>query len=1189
MSTTSSPLDDLNPLAAINKQPPPPLPSHPPTTSPPFVHSPPTSPTSPSPSEVSDDALLSGPTPTSSSHPLQSSSSGSTNGFSHGHAHLHPPNLRLQGLSHLETFSTNGDGTAGSADGAVGAASQPSSPAAPSPTSTSYLTAPYFPSSSASGPASDPLAGGSPVPVSGMTASPSIGTLAAATFAGIRADLSTMTAAGNAPLTPTTATGYAGSMITTPHAQHQQQQQQQQQQHSHVGAHTQQNGHAAPQFFAPSRPGPGPPPAQQLQLINTAGPGMMQPMQQQHQQHTPQMQQMQSMHPHYQHQQQQQQQQHQHAHPQQQQQQAQQQRHSGGAATPGSAAKSGFFSKLFKGKDEGPVRGVVERPPPLPIYMQRLRLTHDWHYKNIHQLADRKKKYEQKHAEEVNQWMAWALWPLASLAHAFYLKNLQHLNALLSLEGKFMDNCIEHITVVNAVCEGKLSEAVIYKDMMSAVGDGSVKAQEEVDAMFWPADADDTKALCKRLYEETKRLEAQYVELQAKLKKRESLEVRRKKVQDWLMRGLVHKDTIKADAFHHHPLDAKVQAQFTNLMLDQRGEEGKLMKRFLDMQVTHRSRMQAPAILHFTDYMIGSMLKSYALDERTEPILRIYTYRLIFPRIPEAMSALITAEERDKVRQLAAKIAWLRTLTPKQLGIEEENIPPDFVHDSHYTPLAAPPGSLPDLASPRTSPTGEEKKEGPLSSLEPSTAPPPAASASSPTPGTSATATAGASTPGATAPGAAPTPAAAAAPFTPSAASHPELFSPHPPRVEDDLTPRKMVPDSFPYADAINQLALLSYDVVPFDMFFRVVQAVRLVHQYHKQYTRANREARARAQTRALTYDDPFTSFMTKLVDESNRKAEELDRRDEEEKERRTKEAKEAELKKQQDAAAAAHHRHTSSVGGAAPPSPLASLITTTDPPLPPLDPLTASATNPAGATDDPSAVSPATAGGAPSSNLLSTPQKTMDHPLAPHHLNTPPTPSEPLHFTSPAPVPSLPAPAPVIPERPQEETPLNADQLTPLCVWIVIHANVPSLPARLGQIQRFVPQDWRQFGEAGYSFCQVETAAYYVEHLTEDTLGHVRAGEDGLIGGAGGLPPPSLTDAVIGIPDRVSSPAVAKESPSGNMLSPGRGPTHSASMDGLRRKGTQDDVFSDLLERDNNVPPPTLDSPMPSSEEKPQ
>ena len=1095
MSISPSPLDELNPLAALNKLPNPSLlPTSPPS--------------SPAPVEVSDDALLSGPTPTSSSpsHPL------AVNGFASAHSHLHPPNLRLHGLSHIEPFLTPPDDAAPPTSNApTSGSSQPSSPAQISPVS--YLSSSaYLPN--VSGPSSESTSTGSPVPGPHLTASPSIGTLAAATFAGIRADPSTMTSTGAIPPTPTTSTGYTGTQLATPHQ----------------GGHPppmqmQQNGHP-PQFFAPSRPGAppplpqGPPPPQQLQLINAAGLGPQPPQYLQ----------------------------------QQQQQQQQQQRLSGGASTPASAKSGGFFSKLFK--QDTPPRGPIERPPPLPIYMQRLRLTHDWHYKNIHQLADRKKKFEQKHAEEVNQWLAWALYPLASLAHAFYVKNLQHLNALLSLEGKFMDNTIEHITVVNAVCEGKLSEAVIMKDMMSAVGDGSVKAQEEVDAMFWPSDADDTKALCKRLYEETKRLEAQYVEMQAKMKKRDSLEVRRKRVQDWLRKGLSMQDTIKADPFHHHPLDVKTQLQFNQLMLDQRGEEGKLMRRFLDMQTTHRARMQAPAILHFTDYLIASVIKSYTLDERTEPIIRLYAYRLIFPRIPEAVAALITPEERAQCRQLANKIAWLRTLTPQQLGIEEENVPPDFAHDPAYQPLAAPPGSQPDLASPRAAP--DERKE-PTSATAPAPAPTDGGNSSAPPPP---------GTPGTPA-GAAPA-SAAPTPFAPSPTSHPELFSPPAQRVEDEAAaPRKMVPDSFPYADAINMLALLSYDVVPFDMFFRVVSAVRLVHQYHKTYTRANREAKARAQARALTYDDPFTSFMTKLVDESNRKADDMDRKDEEE--RKQRETKEAEVKRQQEA----HHRHSNSTGAAAPapPSPNTTSLPppAADPALPPLDPPAVSpASN--GASDHlPPPASSASANPTPSTVSLgqqASPQKAFDHPLAAHHLAPPPTASSELPFTSPAPVPSLPSPAPPIPERPQEETPLNADQLTPLCVWIVIHANVPSLPARLGQVQRFVREDWRQFGEAGYSYCQVETAAYYLEQLTEATLGQVRAGDDS-------MHPPGVGEAVH---DRVSSPALQVESPSGNMLSPGVGPTHSVSMDGLRRRGTQDDVFADLLTRQTNAELPALE-----------
>ena len=59
---------------------------------------------------------------------------------------------------------------------------------------------------------------------------------------------------------------------------------------------------------------------------------------------------------------------------------------------------------------------------------------------------------------------------------------------------------------------------------------------------------------------------------------------------------------------------------------------------------------------------------------------------------------------------------------------------------------------------------------------------------------------------------------------------------------------------------------------------------------------------------------------------------------------------------------------------------------------------------------------------------------------------------------------------------------------------------------------------------------------------------------------------------------DNLNSPA-NMHSPSTNLLSPNTaGLTSSASVDdGLRRRGTQDDVFGDLLQRPTNAPPPAL------------
>ena len=1490
MSAPRSPFDELDPLAALSK------PSLPPSSlssdslsssvgpvssrgdaPPPIVISSPAK--SVDVNDVSDEALISTPTSSSGlSHPLQSlpaSASGSSsspsslsNGFASGHGHLHPPNLRLQGLSHVEPFYSLDGSTA-----PTSSSSQPSSPMLPSsqtssPTAASFLASTYYAAASLTPPApseQQQQATGSPFPSSSSTsshlsASPSIGTLAAATFAGIRSDASALSPHPQPPSTPTTSTGYQGSMMAPTPTQ---------------GGSTVANGHS--NFFHPNRSSGGLPQQQQPHSLPPPMPQALPSPQQQlaaaqlsatgHPPPQQQPQQMQQM---------------------QQQQQQQQRAAAGGAAQGGRASGGGFFSRLLRRDDAAAPRPAAERPPPLPIYMQRLRRTHDWHWNNIHALAQQRKKYEEKHNLEVAQWESYALYPLASIAHQYYVKVIQHLNTLLQLEGKFMDNCcaagtlvslkdgsalpiervrpgmqvlgryagndgeedgliampvtavidsgrrqcvellfsdgrtltctpehriltagghwveaaelivgesevavgvdhppmerddaggrdwtshskqlaqheqsqaaslatkraqrqhrgvrlrhsskqrqhqaadcvtspsstahrrswhpvmsgdstdddvspvsppsdalltvnavltdscavltkrsralsdpdvqavkscwkeglqrrddcywheggaetaahsahsgmrgvgvlplshlrlvgrrgvgvrrvydlsvqssqgegsrsfladgvlvhncIEHITVVNAVCEGKLSESVIMREMLSAAGDGKVKAQEEVDAMFWPAEAEETKAVCKRLYDESKRLEAAYLELQSKMKRRDSEEVRRKRLQDWLMRGLQTRDSLQVDGFHHHPVDPRVQQLFNQCMADQRGDEGKCMRRFLDMQLTHRERMKPAAILHFISVMLGQILRTYTLDERTIPILRVYTERFIFPRIPDALAALITPEERENSRQLSHKLPWLRSLAPAQLGMDEENIPPDYAHDTAYVPLIVPPGaaSSPNSQSQPAQPAAEEKKEEAASSTAP-----PAASSAAPA------ASDAAASNGQPAAGSAPSAASGA---NPGAGA--ELTSPHPPRSEDDAAQaRKMVADSFPYADAINTLAQLNWDVVPFDMFFRVVSAVRLVHAAHKQYKRANREARARAQSRALTYDDPFTNFMTRLVDESGKSAEELERKDAEEREKRLKEQREAELKKLAEAAAAHKQQHSPQTAS---PSPLAAATASSAASFSPSRPdgvaaAETTAALPASSAADGEHLSvpaadgsagPAAAGAA----APSTPVK-FDHPLAPHHL-APPAPAEPLHVSSPSPVPSIPAPSPSIPEREVEETPLNADQLTPLCEWIVIHANVPSLPAKLGQVIRFVPGDWIRFGEAGYSFCQVESAVLYLEQLTPDTLGNPQRLPDedkddgqqaqrpaGPAAGDG-ADAASRSAAAAGTAAPASASALSAE-----QAANGPGPKYSRSMDdGLNRRGGGEDPFAGLLPPDA-APPPTDGSQQP-------
>ena len=1054
-------------------------------------------------SELSDDALLSsGPSSPASDPLLHTSTPASSalqNGFAQGHAHLQHPNLSLSGLSHIEPFlpPTN------SASPISGTAGPLTLSVPKSPTSSSLLGFGVS-NGESSAPSSPAAATGGPHAISTLTVSPSIGSLAAATFGGPGTAATLNTPAplpSPTPQTPITPTGYAATNIV-----------------ASSGPNMQPNGH--PNFFPPRAHTQATAPAHsnmlQLQPIQPAYPP--QP----------------NIHPYVPPPYATSNQQQQPAHPAQPQHLPQFQQPQRPAVTPAGAKSSGsgFFSRLMNSREQ-PAPKVIERP--LPVYMQRLRRTHDYHFNNLNKLREVRAAQEKKRNEEIAQWQAWALHPLAAIAAAYYAKNLQHLSMLLELEGRYMDNVIEHVTVVNAVVEGKLSEAVIAKEMLSAVGDGSAKAQEEVDAMFWPPNAEEVKASYKRLYEEAERLRVQYMDMQARMKKRDSVEVRRRKLQEWLIRGLVHKDTVAADKFHHHPLDPRVQQPFNNMMMDQRGDEGKLMRRFLDMQTTHRDRMTPPAIQHFIGVMIGQVLKSYSLDEKTVGILRVYVDRLVFPRIPEAMNALITAEEREESRQLTAKLPWLRSLTPKQLNLDEELVPPGYVHDPTYQPLLTPAGAV-EL---------------------------PAASATSDT---------------------------TAAPATvPQPQTQPVLQQPQEGHNDDGTQLKRMVPDTFPYADAINTLSLLDDDLVPADIFFRVVQSVRLVFQSAKLYTRQNREARARATSRALTYKDPFAKFMTKLVESSGKEAEELERKDAEEKERKAQEvAKEAEARR-----AAAALAVASVVPGSAPKTAVTDPLAELNPLAPPPAAVPATSTTPA------SLVPPAT------QPVPVTPQK-LDHPLAPHH--TPPASASPtaavdslLPHTAPAPVPSLPVPPNPIPERPAEDVVINADMLVPLMLWLVIHAQVPQLQCKMGQARRFIAKELFETGEAAYSYQQVEGAVYLLQHLTEANLGQ------------GGPPQqhaheehkerqqqPNRDELVLSSPgqqstqdDRVSSPAMSMQSPSANMLSPnsrGTGApnlTSSVSLDdGLRRRGTQDDVFEDLLQRPTNADPPPLPalSPGPSS-----
>ena len=309
-----------------------------------------TAPSIESASELSDDALLasplSSPSSASAADPLHTSAASASstlhNGFAQGHAHLQHPSLTLSGISHIESFLPST--SAASADSH---SQQSAAPSTPTAASLLGFTTSGFNSSDgqSSAPSSPATVGGSSVH-SSITTSPSIGSLAAATFASLPGSAPPNPLAqlhSPTPQTPTTPTGYAATNVV-----------------SAGGPNTQPNGH--PNFF-PQRAHAHATNAPlnnnlmtQLQPIQSAYPpqpnvhpyvpppyttanqqGQQPPLPQQ----PPQPINLQ-----------------------------QQQR----PAVAQAGAKSGFFSRLMNSRDQ-PAPKPVERP--LPVYMQRLRRTHD--------------------------------------------------------------------------------------------------------------------------------------------------------------------------------------------------------------------------------------------------------------------------------------------------------------------------------------------------------------------------------------------------------------------------------------------------------------------------------------------------------------------------------------------------------------------------------------------------------------------------------------------------------------------------------------------------------------------------------------------------------------------------------------------------------------------------------------------
>ena len=483
------------------------------------------------------------------------------------------------------------------------------------------------------------------------------------------------------------------------------------------------------------------------------------------------------------------------------------------------------------------------------------------------------------------------------------------------------------------------------------------------------------------------------------------------------------------------------------MMCDQRGEEGKLVQRFMQMQITHAARMTPNAIRNFLNVLVDCTMKSYSLDEKLLQIVRLFTERLIFPRIPNAMNALVTTDEKDKCVILAKKMHWLRSLTPQQLDMPDELVPIGYQH-KEYTPLFNPPGEYKPQASPVDNtpliPHNEHTNvntqlhqqhqqhsrhdnqgalvpvipTSPLPTITPPTITPPTAEDShhddSTQTVTVTTTSASSSTSGDTlsvesAPlveAQSPTTGAIAFQFPVSKPL--AMFEQFPAqnKMTDDVVPTQMVDLTVPYADAINILTQLNHDLVPADMYFHCVQAVRQVFISAKQIAKTHRQ-REREQRAA--------DIVAAHLNETNSHATETKTGNATDTTRRSSDA--------QSKAGNGTESHSTE-------TPLADVL-------------------------------PSTTSSSEAASLL---------PAAGSASDT----TDPVAATA---------------LQPVDDINLNADNLVPLMIWLVIHANVPNIHQYFGHIERFIPGDLRNFGEAGMCSSMVESAIYHVQNLTPETL----------------------------------------------------------------------------------------------------
>ena len=235
------------------------------------------------------------------------------------------------------------------------------------------------------------------------------------------------------------------------------------------------------------------------------------------------------------------------------------------------APKKGFFASLWSkkpaagtgnstdDKTKGPNAEEV-KIDPIPIYFTRLRrcLTH--HEVNVSKLLSERKRAEQQSVEEIGQWINYSISSLASAAATYYHTHIMHLNTLFELEKKFLDNISDHYRLVEEVEKGKESVEKIKSFMLNDKGE--VRSQEEINQMFWPPDAAETKALCRSLWETAQNMELTYKEAQKRGIKRDSVNDRRKRLLDWILKSYHSRDVLSVDSFYHHPWDARVQVAF---------------------------------------------------------------------------------------------------------------------------------------------------------------------------------------------------------------------------------------------------------------------------------------------------------------------------------------------------------------------------------------------------------------------------------------------------------------------------------------------------------------------------------------------------------------------------------------------------------------------------------------------------